>query len=130
VRASSLLEVTPGGPLVGQWDRSRLEQVVTHLLANALKYGAGKPVHVRTARDGDQAVLTVRDEGIGIEPHALPRIFDRFERAVSEQHFGGLGLGLYLSRALVEALGGTIHAHSQPGHGATFEVRLPMPPRG
>ncbi len=123
-RASSLLEVTPGGPLVGRWDRARLEQVVTHLLSNALKYGAGRPVHVRTARDGAWAVLTVRDEGIGIEPHALPRIFDRFERAVSEEHFGGLGLGLYLSRALVEALGGTIHATSQPGHGATFEVRL------
>ncbi|HZI15628.1 MAG TPA: ATP-binding protein [Myxococcus sp.] len=124
-RASSLLEVKPGGPLVGRWDRSRLEQVVTHLLANALKYGAGRPVHVGTAADGPWAVLTVRDEGIGIEPHALPRIFDRFERAVSEEHFGGLGLGLYLSRALVEALGGTIHATSQPGQGATFEVRLP-----
>jgi signal transduction histidine kinase len=103
-----------------------MEQVVSSLLSNALKYGAGHPIHLRVERVPQGARLTVRDEGIGISPEHLPRIFDRFERAVSAEHFGGLGLGLYLTRHLVEAFGGTIRASSEPGHGATFEVDLPL----
>jgi signal transduction histidine kinase len=127
-RAHSALELAPGGPLVGRWDRVRLEQVVTHLLGNALKYGAGHPIHVHTSREGPWAKLLVRDEGIGIDARALSRIFGRFERAVPAEHFGGLGLGLFLSRSLVDGLGGAIHVESEPGRGASFEVRLPLSP--
>ncbi|NOK36809.1 GAF domain-containing protein [Corallococcus exercitus] len=112
--------------LTGQWDSLRLDQVLVNLLTNAAKYGAGHPVTVRAGVDArDEVWLEVRDEGIGIEADALPRLFGRFERAVSERHYGGLGLGLYISRQIVEALGGRIDVDSQPGQGATFTLRLP-----
>jgi signal transduction histidine kinase len=125
-RARSTLRVDVEGVLLGRWDRLRLEQVVSNLLSNALKYGAGKPVHVRVEQRFGRAHLVVRDEGIGIAAEHLPRIFGRFERAVESEHFGGLGLGLYITRYLVEALGGTIRVTSEPGQGATFEVSLPL----
>ncbi len=115
-------------PVVGLWDRLRLEQVVTNLLTNALKYGAGRPIHVRLWEEGGRARLTVKDEGIGIEPQHASRIFGMFERAVSERHYGGLGLGLYITHQIIEALGGTIRVESQPGQGATFSVELPARP--
>lgn len=74
------------------------------------------------------ARLRVKDRGIGIDPEAHARIFQKFERAVSERNYGGMGLGLYVTRTLVEALGGTIQVDSQPGEGATFVVELPLQP--
>ena len=111
--------------LTGRWDRLRMEQVVTNLVDNAVKYGGGRPIHVRLEPDRSGARLTVRDEGIGIAPEYLPRIFGRFERAVSERHYGGLGLGLYITRTLVEALGGKVRVESELGRGSTFTVELP-----
>jgi PAS domain S-box-containing protein len=125
-KARCTLELQVEGPVIGHWDRSRLEQVVTNLLSNAFKYGAGKPLHIRTGAVQGRAQLVVRDEGIGIAPEALERIFHRFERAVSERNYGGLGLGLYVTRQIVQALGGTIQAESTPGQGATFTVELPL----
>jgi signal transduction histidine kinase len=125
-RTNTPLEVTAPEAVVGRWDRIRLEQVVSSLLSNALKYGAGRSVHVSVEHVPTGARLRVRDEGIGISPEHLPRIFDRFERAVSAEHFGGLGLGLYLTRHLVEAFGGTIRASSESGKGSTFDVDLPL----
>jgi PAS domain S-box-containing protein len=125
-RAGGRLDVQAEAPLTGRWDRLRLEQVVTNLLSNALKYGPGKPTHVRVEADGEYARLTVRDEGIGIEPQHLARIFEKFERAVSERHYGGLGLGLYISQQIVEALGGSIAVDSVPQQGSVFTVRLPL----
>jgi len=122
------IHVMNHNPLVGRWDRLRLEQVVTNLLSNALKYGSGRPVHIDTQADGTHARLRVRDEGIGIAPEALSRIFGRFERAVSERHYGGLGLGLYITRQIVEALGGAVRVESTPGQGSTFTVELPLEP--
>jgi PAS domain S-box-containing protein len=115
-------------PVTGRWDRMRLAQVVDNLMSNALKYGAGKPVHVHVESREGRATLRVRDEGIGIQPEHLSRIFGKFERAVSERHYGGLGLGLYIARRSVEAMGGTIIVRSTPGNGATFEVSLPVSP--
>ncbi len=112
-------------PTVGRWDRLRIEQVVTNLLSNAIKYAPGKPIEIEVHPDGDLARLVVRDHGIGIAPAALGRIFGRYERAVPARHYGGLGLGLYITHQIVEAHGGSISARSKPGEGATFTVELP-----
>jgi len=124
-RSGSSVTVSAPGPVVGRWDRLRLDQVVTNLLTNALKYGAGKPVELSVSKQAGQALLLVHDQGIGIDPGNLSRIFERFERAVSERHYGGLGLGLYITRTIVQALGGSIEARSTPGAGSTFIVTLP-----
>ncbi|WP_164007959.1 sensor histidine kinase [Pyxidicoccus trucidator] len=125
-RVGCALTLEVDGPVMGRVDPLRFEQVLDNLLSNALKYGAGKPVHVRLERQDIRARLIVRDEGLGIAPEALERIFNRFERAVSGRHFGGLGLGLYIVRRIVTASGGTISAASVPGQGATFTVELPL----
>ena len=109
----------------GRWDPIRLDQVLTNLLSNAIKYGAGQPVEVRVAERGDAAEIAVIDRGIGIAAEDVARIFDRFERAVPLRHYGGLGLGLYLARTIVEAHGGTVRALPTAGGGATFVVTLP-----
>jgi signal transduction histidine kinase len=127
-RAGCRLEVRDAGGLVGRWDRLRLEQVLVNLLSNALKYGAGQPVRVQVEALGERARLVVRDEGIGIDAEAQARIFEKFERAVSERHYGGLGLGLYVTRQLVEAMSGAIRVESTPGQGSTFTVELPLQP--
>lgn len=116
-------------PAVGSWDRLRVDQVVTNLLANALKYGAGAPVDVRVRAEGGRAVLTVRDRGIGISEEDQRRIFQRFERAVSQRNYGGFGLGLWIVRQIVEAQGGTVRVESAPGRGSTFTVELETGPR-
>ncbi|NMO13535.1 PAS domain S-box protein [Pyxidicoccus fallax] len=128
LRLGGRLMVDVPEPLVGVWDRQRLEQVMTNLLSNAQKYGGGRPVRARVWREGHLACIAVRDEGIGIAPEALSRIFEKFERAVSERHYGGLGLGLYITRQIVEALGGTICVESAPNQGSTFTVKLPLTP--
>jgi predicted ATPase/signal transduction histidine kinase len=115
-------------PITGLWDGPRLEQVLTNLLGNALKFGPGQPIEIGLRRDGERAVVTVTDHGIGIDPARRPYIFDRFERAVSAASYGGLGLGLYIARSIVVAHGGTIEVASEPGHGATFTVALPLGP--
>lgn len=125
-QAGCELRLAADRPAVGRWDRLRLEQVLTNLLSNAVKYGAGKPVEVAVAAGEGKAVLTVRDQGIGIAAADQARIFDRFERAVSGYEYGGLGLGLYIVRQIVEALGGDVRVDSAPGAGATFTVELPQ----
>ena len=107
-------------------DAYRLEQVVLNLLANAIKYGQGNPVDARLASDGAVAVLEVTDRGIGISPDSLARIFQKYERAVSIENISGLGLGLYISRAVVEQHGGSIEVRSRLGEGSVFTVRLPL----
>ncbi len=114
--------------LRGRWDAGRLDQVLVNLLTNAAKYGAGHPVYVRVERAENLARLTVRDEGIGIAPEVLPRIFGRFERGVSGRQYGGLGLGLYITRELVRGMGGEVHVQSRLGEGSTFTVELPLSP--
>ena len=117
-----------GEPVVGRWDALRIGQVVVNLLANAAKYGAGRPVEIRYGAHGDVAFLQVRDHGIGVAEADQRHIFERFERAVSSQNYGGLGLGLYIVKRIVEAHGGSIRVESTPGAGATFLVELPCRP--
>src|SRR5262249_226238 len=121
----SQLTLDVAGPQIGRWDRMRLEQVATNLLSNAVKYGAGTPIEVHVESAADHTGLVVRDRGIGVSAENLDRIFGRFERAVDSRQYGGLGLGLYITREIVEAHGGRIWAESEPGRGATFTVDLP-----
>jgi len=124
-RAGCALTVDAPGPVSGFWDRVRLEQILSNLLTNALKFGAGDPVEVRVSSVGDDAVLLVRDHGIGIHDADQRRIFGRFERAVSSETYPGMGLGLWITREIVEAHGGKIGVESRPGAGAVFRVILP-----
>jgi signal transduction histidine kinase len=117
-----------GEPVRGYWDRLRVSQVVTNLLSNAVKYGAGKPVEAPPRPRDAGARLVVRDHGIGIEPADQPQIFERFERAVSSRNYGGLGLGLYIVKRIIEAHGGSISVESTPGEGSAFVVELPSRP--
>lgn len=111
--------------LVGKWDRMRVEQVVTNLLSNALKYGAGQPVDVAASRSSEGVRLVVTDHGIGIKAEDQAHVFDRFSRFVSARNYGGFGLGLWISREIVVAHGGRIELQSTPGAGASFTVVLP-----
>jgi signal transduction histidine kinase/FixJ family two-component response regulator len=109
----------------GRWDRSRVDQILTNLVTNAIKYGQGKPVDVSVSSEGRHAELRVRDRGIGVAHEQQERIFDKFERAASQRNYGGLGLGLWITRELVELMHGTVRVESAPGEGATFIVSLP-----
>jgi signal transduction histidine kinase/CheY-like chemotaxis protein len=112
--------------VVGDWDRSRLDQVISNLISNAIKYGQGKPVDVAVRLERQRACLIVGDRGIGVAASDVDRIFDRFERAASAQSFSGLGLGLYIARQIVLAHGGDIRVESNAGEGARFFVELPV----
>jgi signal transduction histidine kinase len=112
-------------PAIGSWDRMRLETVVANLLSNAVKFGEGQPIEVVVADKSRVAEVRVRDHGIGITPEVQARIFEKFERAVPAEHYGGLGLGLWIARQIVEAHAGSITVASEPGRGSTFVVRLP-----
>ncbi len=124
-RSGSAITVAAGAPVRGYWDRLRIEQVLIKLVANAIKFGQGKPITVTVEQTSDTACVAVSDRGIGIAPEHQDRVFGRFERAVPFQNFGGLGLGLYIAREIVEAHGGTIRVQSAPGSGSTFTVELP-----
>jgi PAS domain S-box-containing protein len=112
-------------PVRGCWDRLRLDQALTNLMTNAIKYGTGKPIEIDVGVSGDRAQVRVVDHGIGISPVDRARIFDRFERAVSSKHYRGLGLGLWIARQIiVELHGGSIEVGETSGGGATFTIEL------
>ncbi|MGZ3666595.1 MAG: sensor histidine kinase, partial [Ktedonobacterales bacterium] len=120
----------PNVPVEVQADGTRLSQVLSNLLSNALKYSpAETPVFVELKRDRTGAHISVRDEGPGIPPEALPRLFKRFYRVpgIEVKHGTGvgLGLGLYLCQRLIDMHGGQLHVESTLGKGTTFEVILP-----
>jgi signal transduction histidine kinase len=125
-RAECPVELYASPRLVGRWDAMRLEQVVGNLISNAMKYGSGKRIQVKLSGTSTHAQIEVQDEGIGIAPEDAERIFERFERAVSVRHYGGFGIGLWLVREIVQALGGTVQVESTPGEGSTFTVTLPL----
>jgi PAS domain S-box-containing protein len=126
--AGCTLTLISSGPAEGEWDAARVEQVINNLIANALKYGCGKPIEIRVEEDEATVTVIVQDRGIGIATPDLDRIFGRFERAASLDHYGGLGLGLYIAKSVVDAHGGSLRAESSPGQGATFTMTLPRRP--
>jgi PAS domain S-box-containing protein len=124
-KAGCCLELSAPDHIFGRWDRMRIEQVLTNLLTNAMKFGAGHPIRVEVESTPANVRVSVRDHGIGISGEDQDRIFDRFERAVSSRHFGGLGLGLYISVQILRAHRGSLRVESTPGRGACFIIELP-----
>jgi signal transduction histidine kinase len=112
--------------VLGNIDPSRMTQVVTNLVSNAIKYGEGKPIDVTARTENGKLVLEVKDQGMGIPTNLHDRVFERFERAVTDAKIEGLGLGLYITKQIVLAHDGEISVRSKPGAGAVFRVVLPV----
>jgi len=113
---------------VGNWDRLQLDVVITSLVSNAMKYGAGRPVHVTVSGTDRAGIVIVRDEGEGIAPEDQHRIFDKFVRIGPSDSLSpapGLGLGLWIVKHIVETMGGRVSVHSDVDEGSTFTVMLP-----
>jgi signal transduction histidine kinase/DNA-binding response OmpR family regulator len=127
-RAGRHIQCVADGTLQGRWDRARLDQVLTNLIANAVRYGGEKPISVKLHRTPEHAKITVSDQGVGIPEQDLDRIFESFERGENSRSHGGLGLGLFIARRIVEAHGGNIAVSSRVGEGADFTVTLPLAP--
>jgi len=125
LRSGSSLQFESRGPIWGNFDASRIDQVLSNLLSNAIRYGRGRPIVVGVAGAGDTARFWVEDRGIGIASEHQARIFQRYERAAPAANYAGLGLGLWISRQLVEAMGGTISVRSQLDAGSVFTVEIP-----
>ena len=121
----------PGEPIEVEVDADRISQVILNLLSNARKYSPkGSPITITLQQAGYEATASVRDMGVGIPPETLPNIFEQFYRVpgveVQDGPHTGLGLGLYISRKIVERHGGHIDVQSVPGQGSTFSIVLPM----
>lgn len=121
------VELEMPAALPARVDQIRFEQIVINFLTNAMRYAAGKPIEISLEEKDGQAILKVRDRGIGISEEDQKRIFDRFERILSSSNYGGLGLGLFIVRQIVSAHGGSVWVESKPGVGSTFIVSLPLP---
>jgi two-component system, OmpR family, sensor kinase len=115
------------GELTGCWDPHMMEQILSNLVTNAIKYGGGTPVQIRAGGDGRAAWFEVSDRGPGIDAAQRARIFEKFERAVPTGTYrSGYGLGLWIVGRMVAAHDGTIDVETAPGRGTTFLVRIPL----
>ncbi len=114
------------GKIEGNWDKIRLEQVISNLISNAIKYGNRKPVKISVGKGRKNAILTIQDKGIGIRQEDQNRIFEKFKRISDDKGHSGLGVGLYIAKQIVEAHGGEIIIESKIGRGTTFTVELPL----
>jgi signal transduction histidine kinase len=125
-RAGCRVRLTAQEGITAMCDATAMEQILENLLSNAIRYGPGRPIEVALASDGDVARLLVRDEGVGIPAPDQTRIFERFQRLGSGSAQGGFGVGLWITRRLVKAMGGDIAVASTVGLGSTFTVSLPL----
>jgi signal transduction histidine kinase len=112
--------------VIGTFDKTRIEQVVTNLLSNAMKYGEKKPIAITVHKHNSTGKITIKDQGIGIPEAQQERVFELFERAVPNHDYKGLGVGLYISSQIVKAHNGKIHVESELHEGSTFTVELPL----
>jgi len=110
--------------VTGHWDSYKIEQVINNLFSNSIRYSPGRPVEIHLIKEPQKAILSIKDYGVGIEPANLERIFERFERASSAN--SGLGLGLYITRQIIELHDGSIKVESKLGQGAKFIIELPI----
>ena len=122
----SVLSLNLQGPILGRWDRLKVDEIVMNFLSNAIKYGAGKPIAISVRRAAAEVTIEVLDRGIGMSVSDQERIFTRFSRVASDQHYGGFGLGLWTTKVLVEAMGGRIEVQSAVGTGSSFRAFLPV----
>jgi signal transduction histidine kinase/PAS domain-containing protein len=127
-RSGSAVSVDAASPVIGHWDRVRLDQVVTNLVINALKFGLGRPIELSISAGDGWATVKVSDRGLGVHASLREAIFRPFERAVPVRHYGGLGLGLFIVRTIVTRYGGTVHVEPRDSGGSCFVVRLPRVP--
>jgi signal transduction histidine kinase len=112
--------------IIGVFDPMRMTPVMTNLISNAVKYGHGSPIEISLRQIDGSAEICVKDQGDGIPLEKQASIFERFERATDNSGISGLGLGLYITRQIVEAHHGLIRVESQPGQGASFTVHVPL----
>lgn len=124
--AGSTISCEPVASVIGMWDTFRIEQMLINLLTNAVRYGEKKPISVRCDVENNSVHIHVADHGLGISEDNLQRIFAPFERALDKDSSGGLGLGLYITRQLAEAHGGSVSVKSRLGEGSIFSVKLPL----
>lgn len=114
------------GPVLGNWDKTRIKQIISNLLTNAVKYGDNQPINVHITSTDKEAIIAIQDHGIGIDKDLQHKIFQRFERATNPNYYAGMGLGLYIVRELVEAHHGSVTVKSILGEGSLFKVTLPL----
>jgi PAS domain S-box-containing protein len=124
--AGSELRLNVKNGISARSDKFRLDEAISNVVSNAIKYGAGHPVDVELKTNDDKAVLVVQDRGIGIPVKDLARIFGRFERTTNSRNYGGLGLGLYIASQIIEQHRGSIRAESRSHGGARFVIELPL----
>ena len=125
-RSETIVAHLPASPLVVAVDSAQLEDALLRILNNAVKYGTGRPIDVRLERLASALRISVADQGIGIAPENQGRVFERFGRAEPTENYGGLGLGLWIARNIVEGHGGELTVVSALGEGATFTVSIPI----
>ena len=125
IAAKCDVELAVPDALIGSWDRLRVEQIISNLVSNSVRYGAGGPISIGLFAEHETACLRISDRGIGIAAEDLPRIFQRFERASNVGRSMGFGIGLWVVAELCRAMGGTIEVESELGKGTTFTVALP-----
>ncbi|MBI2010119.1 MAG: PAS domain-containing sensor histidine kinase [Candidatus Chisholmbacteria bacterium] len=125
-RSGSKLQTKLTGEIHGLWDAIRIEQLLANLLTNALKYGNKKPIAIATATQGQEAIVWVKDQGIGISPKDQAKIFDLFVRGENQNHEPGLGVGLFIASRIASSHNGELKVESQPGQGSTFILKLPL----
>jgi signal transduction histidine kinase len=113
-------------PIIGCWDRQALDRILSNLVSNAIKFGAGYPIDIEAAMTDGRAVIRVRDRGIGVPPEQRQRIFERFARAVTSRSYSGFGLGLWIVRETARAMGGDVRVEDAEGGGTVFDVVLPI----
>ncbi len=125
-RANCKIEINAPAAVFGDWDEFRVEQIITNLLTNAIRYGAGKPIQIDVSSHSKGVEVAVRDQGIGIGAQDHERIFQQFERVASNRSASGLGLGLYIAEQIASAHDGTLRVESAVGEGANFILFLPF----